>query len=86
LTRVLLENLTVSAASQEIPRIPYSQVPATFPYPEPTPSSPHNPSHLLKIQNAVTAVKSRKMSWEIGLTLAEETTKGYKILVGKLER
>ena len=22
---------------------PYSQVPATCPYPEPTPSSPHNP-------------------------------------------
>ena len=44
------EKLTGSAASQEIPRIlwnpevssPYSQVPATCPYPEPTPSSPHN--------------------------------------------
>jgi hypothetical protein len=23
--------------------LPYSQVPATCPYPEPTPSSPHNP-------------------------------------------
>jgi hypothetical protein len=42
------------AASQEIPRIskepegslPYSQVPATCPYPEPTPSSPHNPLQL----------------------------------------
>ena len=41
--------LTGSAASQEIPRIfgtqgssPYSQVPATSPYPEPSPSSPHN--------------------------------------------
>jgi hypothetical protein len=22
---------------------PYSQEPATYPYPEPTPSSPHNP-------------------------------------------
>jgi len=48
--RVLLEKLTGSAASQEIPRIlepegssPYSQVPVTCPYPEPTPSSPHNP-------------------------------------------
>ena len=46
---VLLEKLTGSAASQEIPRIlepegssPYSQVPATCPYPEPTTSSPHN--------------------------------------------
>jgi hypothetical protein len=42
------------AASQEIPSIcmepegslPYSQVPVTCPYPEPTPSSPHNPFQL----------------------------------------
>jgi hypothetical protein len=27
----------------------HSQVPATCPYPEPTPSSPHNPSNFLKI-------------------------------------
>jgi hypothetical protein len=41
-------------ASQEINRIfmepevslPYSQVPATCPCPEPTPSSPHNPFQL----------------------------------------
>ena len=52
-SRVLLEKLTGSAASQEIPRLlepevssPYSQVPATCPYPEPTPSSPHNPLPL----------------------------------------
>ena len=46
---VLLEKLTGSTASQEIPRIymelesslPYSQVPATCPYTEPTPSSLH---------------------------------------------
>jgi hypothetical protein len=25
---------------------PYSQVPATCPYPEPTPSSPHNPLQI----------------------------------------
>jgi hypothetical protein len=39
---------------QEIPRIfmepegslPHSQVPATCPYPEPTPSIPHNPLQL----------------------------------------
>ena len=45
-SRVLLEKLTVSAASQEFPRIfmeteislPYLQVPATCPYPEPTSS------------------------------------------------
>ena len=52
-SRVLLEKLTGSAASQEIPRIlepegssPSSQVPATCPYPEPAPSSPHNPLPL----------------------------------------
>ena len=48
-SRVLLEKLTGSAASQEIPRIfgtrrfiPYSQVLATCPCPEPTPFSPHD--------------------------------------------
>ena len=45
-SRALLEKLTGSAASQEIPRLfgssPYPQAPATYPYPEPTPSSPHN--------------------------------------------
>ena len=52
-SRVLLEKLIGSAASQEIPAFlepegssPYSQVPATCPYPEPTPSSPHNPVPL----------------------------------------
>jgi hypothetical protein len=29
--------------------LPYSQVPATCPYPEPTPSSPTPPSHFLNI-------------------------------------
>ena len=29
--------------------LPYSQVPANCPYPEPTPSSPTTPSHFLKI-------------------------------------
>jgi hypothetical protein len=53
-SRVLLETLTVNfAASQEIPRIygtrkflSVPQVPATCPYPEPTPSSPHDPLQL----------------------------------------
>ena len=53
-SRVFLEKLTGFAASQEIPRIfmepesslPYSQVSATFPYPEPTPSSLHLLPHL----------------------------------------
>jgi hypothetical protein len=50
-----LRSYPVFAASQEIPRtfmepegsLPYSQVPATCPYPEPTPSIP--PSNFLKI-------------------------------------
>ena len=50
-SRVLLEKLTGFAANHEIPphfmepesSSPYSQAPATCPYPELTPSSPHNP-------------------------------------------
>jgi hypothetical protein len=49
-----LRSLPVFATTQEILRIfmelkislPYSQVPATRPYPEPTPSSPHDPLQL----------------------------------------
>jgi hypothetical protein len=49
-----LRSWPVFAAGQEIPRIfmepegslPYSQVPATRPYPEPTPSCPHDPLQL----------------------------------------
>jgi hypothetical protein len=29
----------------------YSQAPATCPYPEPTPSSPHNPFHFISEYN-----------------------------------
>jgi hypothetical protein len=49
----VLQKLTGFAASQAIPRIygtrsslPNSQVPATCPYPEPAPSSPHKPLPL----------------------------------------
>jgi hypothetical protein len=49
-----LRSWPVFAASQEIPRIfmepesslPYSQVPATCPYPEPTPPNLHDPLQL----------------------------------------
>jgi hypothetical protein len=49
-----LRSWPVFAASQEIPRmfmepesfLPYSQVPATCSYPEPTPSSLHDPLQL----------------------------------------
>jgi hypothetical protein len=36
--------------------LPYSQVSATSPYPKPTLSSPHNPSHLQKIYVAKSEV------------------------------
>ena len=53
-SRVLLEKLTVLQLVKKFHPIlwnpegysPYSQVPATFPYPEPTPSSLHNPLPL----------------------------------------
>jgi len=48
-SRVLLEKLTGSAASQKFPAFsepegssPYPQAPTTCPYPEPTSFSPHN--------------------------------------------
>jgi hypothetical protein len=55
-SRVLLEKLTGLAASQEFPRIYGTRKFITvltsahhLPPPEPAPSSPHNPSHFLKI-------------------------------------
>ena len=62
---VLLEKLTAFAASQEIPphfmepesSLPYSQVPATSPYPEPTQSSPHNPLPLPEINLGLQTTK-----------------------------
>jgi hypothetical protein len=37
--------------------LPYSHVPATCPYPEPTPPSPHNPSYEGKLTpNNVTQI------------------------------
>ena len=52
-SRVLLEKLTGLQLVKKFPTflepessLPYSQMPATCPYPEPTPSSPHNPLPL----------------------------------------
>ena len=54
-SRVLIEKLTSKLVKKFPtfiePKSPslYPQVPATCPYPEPTPSSPHDPSNFLKI-------------------------------------
>ena len=49
-SRVILEGLQLvkkfAAFLEPEGSSPYSQVPATCPYPEPTPSSPHNPLPL----------------------------------------
>jgi hypothetical protein len=44
--RVLLEKLTGFAFMEPGSSLPYSQVFATCPYPEPAPSSPHSPLPL----------------------------------------
>jgi hypothetical protein len=71
-SRVLLENLTGFAANQEIPRIlrnntksslPYSQAPATCPYPVPTTTS-----HFLKIHlNIILPPTPWSRQWSLSL-------------------
>src|SRR5215475_12774978 len=44
---------------------PYPQVPATCPYPEPTPSSPHDPLQLLEAPSYTKFCYSREISYLI---------------------
>jgi hypothetical protein len=53
--------------------LPYSQVPTTSPYPEPTPSSPHNPSDFMKTHLNIILPST---SWSpLNLTAWQSTTR-----------
>jgi len=52
---------------------PYPQVPATCPYPEPTPSSPHDSSNFLKIHlNIILPSASWSPQWPLSLRLPRQ--------------
>ena len=72
-SRVLLEKLTGSQLVKKFPAFlepegssPYSQVPATCPYPEPHQSIPFSPPDFLKIHlNIIPPPTSRSSKWSL---------------------
>jgi hypothetical protein len=53
--------------------LPYSQVPANCPYPEPTPSSLHNTLPLLKIRlNIILPFTSGSLHWSLSLRFSHQ--------------
>jgi hypothetical protein len=79
---VLLQKLTSLCSRQEIPHIfmepegslPYSQVPTTCPYPEPTPPSPQHPLQLPEDHlNIILPSMSGFPQWPVDLTILPVT-------------
>jgi hypothetical protein len=61
--------------------LPYSQVPATCPYPQPTPSSPHNPRQLPKHPSyTILPSTSRSPQWPLSLRFHNYINIGFKEL------
>ena len=68
--------------------LPYSQAPATCPYPEPTPSSPHNPfplpqDHICLHDKSVEAKYQRFASFKsvmMGLNSLPKMQPDYRLL------
>ena len=64
---------------------PYSQVPATFPYPEPTPSSPHIPLPLPEDHlNIILPFASGSPQWSLSLRFPHQNPVTSDLTVKKI--